>query len=594
MKQLSNARIAELLGETAALYEMENEPFKPRAYERAALAIEAREEPLYETFAKGGPKALTEIAGIGAGIAAHIAELLARGTFAEYERLKKKTPVAVGELVAVEGIGPKTVKALWEKLKIKNLDELEAAARAGKLRALAGFGEKSEEKILKGIAFRRTVGGRMILGAVLPVAHMLENKLRAFPEVKNAVAAGSIRRMKETVGDLDFLIVSDKPEETMKKITELPEVDSVYASGPTKTNVRLALGIDMDVRVIPAKSWGAALNYFTGSKAHNIALREIAMKKGWKLNEYGLFSEKNKTEVFVAGKTEEELYEKLGLSYIEPELREMTWEIEAALRQAQGRKNGLPHLVGYEDLKGDLQAHSTWTDGTRSIEEMARAAETLGLQYLAITDHTQGLAMTGGMNEAEFAEQAKEIDALNQKLKIKNSKIVVLKSAEVNIKKDGSMDLTDEALLAMDFAGASVHSHFELSVKEQTKRLIKAIEHPLVDIIFHPTARLLNKRPAIVADWSEVIAAAKENGAALEIDAAPERLDLHDELIRQCVNAGVLLSIGSDAHSPDGFKALKLGIAQARRGWAEKKNILNTLPVEQMLAMLKRKKQSSI
>ncbi|TSC85189.1 MAG: DNA polymerase X family [Parcubacteria group bacterium Gr01-1014_17] len=555
MKSLSNARIAELLGETAALYEIENEPFKPRAYERAALAIEAREEPLYETMARGGPKALQEIPGIGAGIAAHLAELLARGTFAEYERLKKKTPVAVGELVAVEGIGPKTVKTLWEKLKIKNLDELEAAARGGKLRALAGFGEKSEEKILKGIAFRRTVGGRMILGAVLPVAHALENKLRAFQEVKNAIVAGSIRRMKETVGDIDLLVVSEKPEETMKKIAGLPEIEHV------------------NVHIVQPESWGAALNYFTGSKAHNIALREIAIKKGWELNEYGLL------------KTEKELYEKLGLKYIEPELREMTGEIEAS-------KNGkLPHLVGYNDLKGDLQAHSTWTDGTRSIEEMARAAAELGLEYIAMTDHTQGLAMTGGMNEKEFAEQAKEIDALNDRFKKQETRFKILKSAEVNIKKDGSLDLADEALAQMDFAGASVHSHFELSVKEQTKRLIKAIEHPLIDIIFHPTARLLNKRPGISADWSEVIAAAKENVTALEIDAAPERLDLHDELIRQCVNAGVMLSIGSDAHSPDGFRALKLGIAQARRGWAEKKNIVNVLPVEKMLKMLKRNRE---
>ena len=578
MKHLSNARIAELLGETAALYEMESEPFKPRAYERAALAIEAREEPLYETFARGGPGALKEIPGIGAGIAAHIAELLARDTFAEYERLKKKTPVSVGELVAVEGIGPKTVKTLWEKLKIKDLDELEAAAKSGKLRALAGFGEKSEEKILKGIAFRRTVGGRMILGAVLPVAYALENKLRAFPEVKNAVAAGSIRRMKETIGDIDVLVVSEKPEETMRKITELPEVEHVYGSGPTKTNVRLALGIDMDVRTVPADSWGAALNYFTGSKAHNIALRERAIKKGWKLNEYGLFD----GEKPISGATEKELYEKLGLSYIKPELREMTGELEAS------ENNKLPDLIGYSDIKGDLQAHSDWTDGTRSIEKMARAAQEFGLEYITITDHTKGLAMTGGMNEKEFTEQAKEIDEINAKFKRQKARFVVLKSAEVNIKKDGSLDLVDEALEKMDFAGASVHSHFELSVKEQTKRLIKAIEHPLVDIIFHPSARMLNKRPPITADWSEVIAVAKENGTILEIDAAPERLDLHDELIRQCVRAGVLLSIGSDAHSPDGFKALRLGVGQARRGWAEKKDIVNTLPVEQMLGRLKR------
>ncbi len=582
VKHLSNAKIAELLGETAALYEMENEPFKPRAYERAALAIEAREEPLYETFARGGPKALQEIPGIGAGIAAHLAELLARGSFAEYERLKKKTPVAVGELVAVEGVGPKTVKALWEQLKIRNLDELEAAARSGKLRALAGFGEKSEEKILKGIAFRRATGGRMILGAALPVARALQEKIRAFPEVREAAAAGSLRRMKETIGDIDVLVVSDNPKETMEKIAALPEVEHIYASGDTKTNVRLALGLDMDVRIVPAGSWGAALNYFTGSKAHNIALRELAIKKGWKLSEYGLFDSKEKQ---IAGKTEEELYEKLGLAYIEPELREHTAEIAAAERGT------LPKLVPYSALKGDLQAHSDWTDGTRTIAEMADAARVLGLEYIAMTDHTQGLAMTGGMNEKEFAEQAKEIDEVNAKIKSQKARFVVLKSAEVNIKKDGSLDLADEALAKMDFAGASVHSHFELSVKEQTKRLIKAIEHPLVDIIFHPTARMLNKRPGIAADWSEVIAAAKANSTVLEIDAAPERLDLHDILVRQCVQAGVLLSIGSDAHSPDGFKMLPLGIAQARRGWAEARDIINTRPVEEMLALLKRNRR---
>jgi len=392
----------------------------------------------------------------------------------------------------------------------------------------------------------------MILGAVLPVAHALEHKIGAFPEVKKAVAAGSVRRMKETVGDIDILAVSEKPEETMKKIAKLPEIERI------------------NVRIVQPESWGAVLNHFTGSRAHNIALRERALKKGWKLNEHGLFS------------TEEELYAKLGLKYIEPELREMTGELEAS------QNNKLPDLIGYNDLKGDLQAHSDWTDGTRSIEEMARAARALGLEYIAMTDHTQGLAMTGGMNEKEFAEQVKEIDALNKKLKTESVKLRILKSAEVNIKKDGSLDLADDALAKMDFAGASVHSHFELSVKEQTKRLIKAIEHPLVDIIFHPSARMLNKRPPIAADWSEVIAAAKENGTVLEIDAAPERLDLHDELIRQCVQAGVLLSIGSDAHSPDGFKALRLGIGQARRGWAEKKDIVNTLPVEKMLVRLKR------
>ncbi len=394
--------------------------------------------------------------------------------------------------------------------------------------------------------------------------------------------------MKETVGDIDFLIVSEKPEETMRKVAALPEVEHVYASGPAKTNMRLALGLALDVRIVPAASWGAALNYFTGSKAHNIALRERAIAKGWKLNEYGLFDAKEKN---IAGKTEAELYEKLGLSYIEPELREMTGELEVSTRGA------LPRLVGYSALKGDLQAHSVWTDGTRTIEQMADAARALGLEYIAMTDHTQGLAMTGGMDEKEFAEQAKEIDALNEKFSAKGGSASggknfrILKSAEVNIKKDGTLDLADNALAQLDFAGASVHSHFDLSVKDQTKRLIKAIKHPLVDIIFHPTARLLNKRPAILADWSEVIAVAKENGVVLEMDAAPERLDLHDTLVRQCVAAGVRLSIGSDAHSPDGFHALRLGLAQARRGWAEAKDIVNTRPVEEMLALLKRNRR---
>lgn len=570
MKHFSNARVAEILNEMAALSEMEGEAFKPRAYERAALSVEARTEPLAETLTTKGEKGLEEIPGIGKGIAAHLAELFATGDFAEHQRLRTKIPVNINELVAVEGIGPKTVKALWEKLKIKDLDALEKAARAGKLRDLPGFGARSEEKILKGIAFRRSAAGRLIIAAALPVARLLQQKIAAFPEVEKVEAAGSLRRMKETVGDLDFLVVSRTPTKTFKKIIAFPEVNAVLAAGDTKLSVRLELGIDMDIRAIPAASWGAALNYFTGSKTHNIALRARALKQGWSLNEYTLFP------------TEEALYKKLGLTYIEPELREMTGEIE------MGEKGTLPSPIAYDALKGDLQSHSTWTDGARSIEEMAKAAHAAGLAYIGITDHTKGLAMTGGMNEQEFVEQAKEIDILNKKSKIK-----ILKSAEVNIKKDGALDLADDALAKLDYAGASVHSHFDLSVKEQTRRLIRVCEHPLIDIIFHPTARILNKRPSITADWGEVFAAAKETGTVMEIDAAVERLDLHDELIKQAIGAGVLLSIGSDAHSPDGFAALRFGIAQARRGWAEAKHIINTRRVEEMLRLLKRNKKST-
>jgi len=592
----TNRDIANILYEMSALYEMEGVEFKPRAYEKAALGVESLNEEIKDIYKKGGIEALMEIPGVGKGIAQHLEEFLKTKRFKEYERLKKKVPVKISELTSVEGIGPLMVKVLWEKLRIRNLVDLEKAARAGKIRKLARFGEKSEQKILKGIEFLKKSGGRQILGFILPEIRNLEKMIQSFPEVEEAIVGGSVRRKKETIGDIDILAISAKPEKVMDRFLGLPFIAHVYGKGPTKTNVKLKNGLDADLRVVPKESFGAALNYFTGSKDHNIALREIALKRGWKLNEYGLFKGKK----MIAGRTEEELYKTLGLRYIEPEMRENAGEIEAArlrvavarsgpLRrsesEAKARENKLPNLIGYNDLKGDLQVQTDWTDGENSIEEMAKAAIEVGLQYIAITDHTKSLAMTGGSDEKKLLKQMAEIERLNEKFK--DLKFKILKGAEVNILKDGSLDISNDALAKLDVTGAAVHSHFNLSREEQTKRIIRVMENPHIDIIFHLTGRVIHSREPIEIDIEEIIKAAKHTGTILEIDAYPVRLDIKDEYIRKCVNAGVKMSIDSDAHSTQHFKFLEIGIAQARRGWAEKKDVINAWPLEKMLNYLK-------
>ncbi|MBI3442617.1 MAG: DNA polymerase/3'-5' exonuclease PolX [Candidatus Sungbacteria bacterium] len=577
---MTNREIANILYEMAMFFEMESVAFKPAAYERAAQSIESLGAELAGSYREKGKDAFAGIPGVGKGIADHLEDLLKKGDFREHMMLVKKYPVAVAELAAVEGVGPKMIKLLWQKLKIKNLAGLEAAAKAGKIRALPGLGEKSEQKILKGIEFLKTSGGRKLLGSILPEARALESMIRSFPEADEVMVCGSLRRRKETIGDIDILVSSSKPDAVSKRFLALPLIAHVYGHGPTKTNVRLKNGLDADLRVVPKKSWGAALNYFTGSKEHNVALREIAIKKGWKLNEYGLFSGAR----MIAGKTEEELYKKLGLRYIEPELREMTGEIPAA------RTNKLPHLIGYGAIRGDLQVQTNWTDGDNSIEEMARAASDAGLEYIAITDHTKSLAMTGGLDEKKLARQIQEIKQVNAKLRKKKINCIVLAGAEVNIMKDGSLDIADEMLAKLDVVGASVHSHFRLSRMEQTARVIRAMENPHVDIIFHLTGRRINKRKPIDVDIDAVIAAAKRTRTMLEINASPERLDLKDEYIRKCVAAGVKMTIDSDAHAAGHFTFLEYGIAQARRGWAEKKNVVNTRPLKEFLALSKKRR----
>ena len=580
-----NQDLAKIFLEMAELLEMQDVPFKPRAYEKASESIGSLGMDVREVYKKGGVKGLWGIPSVGRGIAEKIEEYLKTGHVREYEQMKKKIPVDISGLTAIEGVGPKAIKALWEKLRIKSVADLERAALAGKIAGLPGFGKKSEEKILKGIEFLKQSGGRFRLGDILPYVRALEAELKSIDEVDELVVAGSVRRWKETIGDVDILAVSRKPKAVMAHFVGLEDVANVYAHGETKSMVRMKNGLDIDLRVVPRESFGAALNYFTGSKDHNVALRQIAIKKGWKLNEYGLFKlrgekEKGKEEM-IAGRTEGELYKKLGLRYIEPEMRENSGEIEAA------RNNKLPHLIGYGDLRGDLQTQTDWTDGRHSIREMAKAAIETGLEYIAITDHTKTLAMAGGADEKKLLRQMAEIDKINADLKRQGIKFRILKGAEVNILPNGSLDINDETLAKLDVVGAAVNTSLKLSRVDQTKRVIRAMENPNVDIIFHLTDRIINRREPIELDMDEIIKAAKRTKTILEIDAHPERLDLKDEHIRKAKEAGVKFSIDSDAHATSHFALLEFGIAQARRGWVETREVLNTFPVDKMLGLLK-------
>jgi len=571
--KINNKEIAVILYEIGEYLEIKGVQFKPRAYEKAGYSVENLEEEVSEIYKKGGLKAVEDIPGVGVSIAKKIEELIKTGHLKYYEKLKKSLPVKIGELSSIEGVGPKMIFKLYKKLKVKNINDLEKAAKIGKIAKIAGLGKKTEEKILKGIEFLRKSGNRFILGSILPQARLIEDRLRNLKEVDRAAIAGSIRRMQETIGDLDILVTSEKPEKVIDFFVSMPEIVHIYSKGNTKTMVRLKNGMDADLRVVPDKSFGAALQYFTGDKRHNITLRILAEKKKYKLNEYGLWRGKK----LIAGRTEEEIYRALGMATPPPEIRTDSGEIQAAL------KNKLPKLIDYGDVKGDLQVTTDWTDGENSIEEMALVAQEIGLEYIAITDHTKSLAMTGGADEKKLLKQIAEIDRIQKKF----TKIKVLKGAEVNILKDGSLDIKDKVLARLDVVGIAVHSHFNLPRSEQTKRIVKAMRNKNADILFHPTGRLIQKRGPYDVDVEEIMKAAKETGTILEIDADPYRLDLKDEYIRKAVEAGIKLAIDADAHSKNSFHYLEYGIAQARRGWAAKNDIINTRPWPEVLKLLK-------
>jgi DNA polymerase (family X) len=613
----SNSAIAEMLRGIGEYLAMQDVPFKPRAYEKAALVIDGFEEEAAAMYRAGGLKALEEIPGVGKSIAEKIEELLKTGRVKYYEELKKKTPVDLSELSRVEGLGPKSVKKLYQSLGVATLADLEKAARAGKIAKLEGFGPKSEEKILKSIGFAkaRATGGagggqRFILCYTLPEIERIVARIAAIPGAEKVTIAGSARRRRDTIGDADILAVASGKNSAaaakttaaiMDEFIKTPGVVNIIAHGDTKSSIKLRDGLNVDLRVVPAESYGAALNYFTGSKDHNVALRKIAVAKGWTLNEYGLFHRPTGKNVGakgdeidkknrIAGKTEQELYGAFGMAYIEPELRENTGELEAA------RAHKLPKLIGYKDLVGDLQIQTDWTDGSESIEQMALKAVAAGLSYIVITDHTKRLAMTHGLDEKRIVQQWKEIDRVQKKLDAKlgrdpsgHSKFRILKGSECDILKDGTLDLPDSILSQLDVVGVSVHSHFTLPRAEQTARVRRAIENPNADILFHPTGRIINKREPIDIDMDEIIAVARKTGTVMEINCFPERSDLKDEYIRRCVDAGVRLSIDSDAHNSRHYLNLPLGIAQARRGWVTRADVVNAWPVEKMLGMLKGK-----
>jgi DNA polymerase (family 10) len=580
---MKNQEIANILYEIAYFLEMDGVPFKPFAYEKAAITLENLEEDVEDIYKRGGTKALEAIPGIGKSIAQKIEEYLKTGKIKYYETLKKKMPVNIEELTAVEGVGPKMVKTLYQELGIRNLKDLEKAARAHKIAPLFGFGEKTEQNILQGIEFLKRSKGRFLLGEVLPVAKEIATTLVNLKEVKRIDLAGSLRRRKETIGDVDLLVVADKPEKVMDVFVNLPGVVKVWGKGTTKSSVRLKQGFDVDLRVIPEKCYGSALQYFTGSKAHNIATRKIAIDKGLKLSEYGLFKGKK----MIAGESEEEIYKKLGMDWIPPELREDKGEIEAAL------KHKLPKIIEYNDIRGDLHCHTKWDGGANSIEEMVEAAMKMGYEYLGISDHTKTLKIEHGLDERKLMQQRREIEKINCKLKNAKCKFRILQGAETNILRDGSIDIKDETLKKLDYAIAGIHSNFKMSKKEMTERIIKAMKNPYINIISHPTGRILKRRDEYQIDFERILRAAKETGTVLEINSYPERLDLNDINIRKAKEMGVLMVIDTDSHHKDQLRYIEFGIAQARRGWAEKKDILNCWSLEKVLEFFNRKSKRS-
>ncbi|WP_376789803.1 DNA polymerase/3'-5' exonuclease PolX [Thermoflexus sp.] len=577
-RRWTNQEIAQILENIADMLEIQGEiPYKVMAYRRAAENIATLGRDIYDLWREG---ALRTIPGVGEAIEEKIDQLLRTGRLELYERLKSEIPQSLLEMRQIPEMGPKRIKAVWEKLGITTVEELEEAARAGKLRSLPGFGAKLESKILAGIEAvkRRKITGRVPLGVAWPLAHEILSALREVPGVQQLAAAGSFRRMKDTIGDLDFLVAADNPDAVMERFTTLPIVETVLLKGSTKSSVRLRTGLQADLRVIEAARWGTALQYFTGSQQHNIQLREHALKRGYSLSEYALTQVETEKEILCA--TEEEVYSHLGLAYIPPELREGRGEIEAAL---EGR---LPRLIEIEDLQGDLQVHSTWSDGQASIQEMAQAAKARGYRYMLLTDHSQSLGVAKGLTPERLWEQRREIEAVNTEL---GDGFRVLHGAEVEIRADGSLDYPDEVLAALDLVVASVHTGLRQDRERVTARFLAAIRHPYVHIIAHPTGRLLGEREGADADWEAILRAAAETGTLLEINANPARLDLPDVLARRALELGCKLVISTDAHSPGEFDLIHFGVAVARRAWATPKDVANAWPLEQLLAWAKEK-----
>ncbi|TCV79966.1 DNA polymerase/3'-5' exonuclease PolX [Sulfurirhabdus autotrophica] len=569
---IHNADIAAIFEEIADLLEIQDaNPFRVRAYRNAARAMGELGRDVKSLLEHDGK--LPKLPGIGTDLDAKIHEIVETGKCALLERLHKELPPAITELLKIPGLGPKRVKALYHDLDVQTLEQLLRAARDGRIRALHGFGEKTERNILDAIESHINQARRFKLVVAAQYADTLITYLGKASGVKRVVVAGSFRRMRETVGDLDILVTADADSKVMDHFTAYDEIAEILSHGPTRSSVVLKSGLQVDVRVVNEESYGSALHYFTGSKSHNIAVRKLALARGLKINEYGVF----KGQTRIAGETEESVYHTVGLPYIPPELREDRGELEIA------RAGHLPHLIELADLKGDLHAHTKATDGRNTLKEMALAAKAMGFEYLAITEHSRHLTVAHGLDPQRLVKQIDEIDRLNEELQ----GVTLLKGIEVDILEDGSLDLPDSVLARLDLVVGAVHSQFALSRTKQTERILRAMAHPYFTILAHPTGRLIDQREPYDVDMLRIIREAKKRGCYLELNAHPERLDLLDTQCQMAKEEGVLVSINSDAHNTLDFSNLRFGIGQARRGWLEKQDVLNTRTLKALLPLLK-------
>jgi len=572
---INNSYIADVIEEYADMLDLDgSNPFKIRAYRQAARKIRSITRELAEMVEK--KEDLTQFSGIGEGIAEKIVEIASRGKLHQLEDLKNKIPSGLLEVLTLEGLGPERVKKLYHELGIRNIDDLTRAINKGKIRELEGFGKKTEENIKKSIKQKERQGNRLFYNRAEEYTQPLVEYLQKLSAVEKLSVAGSYRRKKETVGDIDILVTGQDKTAIMDHFVAYEDVDDIISQGETKSSVRLRGGLQVDLRVVTEESYGAALVYFTGSQDHNIQTRHIAREKGLKVNEYGIFKEGS--EESIAGQTEDEVYHALDLPYIQPELRENRGEIEAA------QNDNLPDLIELQDLKGDLQMHSNYSDGGTTIKEMAEAARELGHEYIAITDHSQRVTIAGGLDADELAREIDEIDKINEVLK----DFRVLKSVEVDILEDGSLDLPNSILKRLDLRVCCIHYKFNLPREKQMKRILTAMDNPYFNIFGHPTAREINKRPPIDVDMGKIMDAALERGCYLELNSAPKRLDLNDVHCKMAKEKGLKLTISTDAHNPAQLRNIRFGINQARRGWLEADDVLNTRAVDEFLDLIKR------
>jgi DNA polymerase (family 10) len=577
---VENLEISRVLEDVAALLEIQGaNPFRIRAYQNAARVVESHSTPLRRMVQEEAD--LTELPGIGKGIVADITQLLSEGKLDTLEELAETVPLSLIELTRLPGVGAKRARKLWDELGIETIDQLEEAAAAGDVAALAGFGAKSQEKILRGIEAHRRRIGRFKLSDADQYVEPLLAYLRALPAVQRLEVAGSYRRRRETVGDIDLLAIATEPQEVVEGFTSYPDVKSVELAGDTKVTVVLRSGLQVDLRILPPESYGAALQYFSGSKEHNVKLRKRAVAQGLSISEYGVIRAGEgggERGELVAGREEADVYEAVGLPWIAPELREDRGEIEAALA------GELPQLISLEDIRGDLQMHSTWSDGKQSIEEMLEGCVARGYEYFAMTDHSKALAMTGGLDAAKLRKQWEEIAEVQER----HPEIRILRGMEVDILADGELDLEDEMLAELDVVLVSVHSRFDLPHAQQTERILKAVRHPAVNILAHPTGRLINRRDEMSFDLEEVLRCAAEHEVVVELNAHPDRLDLRDSHLIRARELGLEVVISTDAHRVDDLALMRYGVEQARRAWLTPNDVINAYPLKRLLETLSR------